>query len=181
METTGRILSATRDIISGKFHITLEFDTQPVNEINILKGFEKLRIVVEQYKEKRSRDANALLWHCLSKIAQAFSPPVDKWDVYLDMLKSYGKFTEILVRADAVEAAKKQWREVEEIGRQEIDGVEYVQMLAYYGSSLLNTKEFSILLEGVIEEMKQVGLDPPTTREMQGAIEMWEKQHEKTS
>jgi hypothetical protein len=180
METTGRLISAVPDYVSGKWHITFEIDTKPVNDINLLKGLEKLSIIVDKFREKRSRDANGLLWHCLSKIGQSMTPPVDKWDVYLDMLKSYGQFTDILVRADAVEATRKQWRETEEIDRFEIDGDEYVQLLAYFGSSTFNTKDFSVLLEGVIQEMKQTGLDAPTTKEMQRAIEMWEKQHEKT-
>lgn len=176
METTGRIVSVTNDFVSGKFHITLEIDTNPINDINLLKELKKLSIVIDKYREKRSKDANGLLWHCISKIAQSFTPPVDKWEIYLDMLKSYGQFTDILVRADALEATRKQWRETEEVDRYEINGVEYVTLLAYFGSSTFNTKDFSILLEGVIQEMKQTGLDAPTTKEMQRAIEQWEKQ-----
>ena len=49
-------------------------------------------------------------------------------------------------------------------------------MLCYFGSSTLDSKEFSVLLDGVISEMKEMGLETPTSKEMQRAIERWEKQ-----
>lgn len=130
---------------------------------------------VTEYKEKRSRNANALLWACLGEIARAVE--TDKWDIYLQMLKRYGTYTYICVKPKAVEEVKKQWRESEEIGRVNINGEEAVQMLCYYGSSTYNTKEFSALLTGVISEMREMGLMSPTDLEMQTALEQWEKQH----
>ena len=75
-----------------------------------------------------------------------------------------------------VEAVKQQWRESEVVGEIEINGKKAVQMLCYFGSSLYDTKEFSVLLEGVIEEMRQMGLETPTSKEMRMAIERLEKQ-----
>ena len=70
---------------------------------------------VSPHKEKRSLNANGLLWMCLGEMANALR--ADKWDVYLQMLKRYGTYTHICVHPKAVEAVKKQWREVEEVGR----------------------------------------------------------------
>ena len=128
-----------------------------------------------EHKEKRSHNANALLWACLGEIAREIGS--DKWEVYLQMLKRYGTYTYICVKPKAVEAVRKQWRESEEIGRVTINGEEAVQMLCYYGSSTYNTKEFSALLTGVISEMREMGLMSPTDYEMQTALEQWEKQH----
>ena len=50
-------------------------------------------------------------------------------------------------------------------------------MLCYFGSSLMNTKEFSVLLDGIISEMKEMGLQTPASRDMQRALEEWERQH----
>ena len=57
---------------------------------------------VKEYKEKRSLNANALLWRCLGEMASALH--TDKWDVYLQMLKRYGTYTYICVKPKAVEA-----------------------------------------------------------------------------
>lgn len=131
---------------------------------------------ITEHKEKRSRDANALLWACLGEIAGAIRS--DKWSVYLQMLKRYGRYTYICVKPYVVEAVKKQWRECEEIGTIDIDGQEAVQMLCYFGSSTYNSKEFSVLLDGVISEMKELGLDTPADRELKRAIQQLEKRDE---
>ena len=50
-------------------------------------------------------------------------------------------------------------------------------LLCYYGSSTYDTKEFSVLLDGIIEDMKDLGLQPPMPREVRAALEEWERQH----
>lgn len=176
MQFTGEIKSVVRDWSTDKFHITFSINEPiAVHEVDNLKE-RKLSVKAEKYREKRSLDANALLWSCLSKIATATSPPLDKWEVYLLMLKRYGKYTYICVKPAVVDAVKKQWRECEVIGEVDINGQKAVQMLCYFGSSTLDSKEFSVLLDGVISEMKEMGLETPTSKEMQRAIERWEKQ-----
>ena len=126
---------------------------------------------LSEHKEKRSLDANGLLWACLQEIAQAIRS--DKWSVYLQMLKRYGKYDYVIVKKKAVEAMKKQWRELEEVGTIDIHGETAVQLLCYYGSSTYNTKEFSRLLTGVIDEMREMGLTPPPDRQTQELLKKW--------
>lgn len=130
-----------------------------------------------EHKEKRSNDANGLLWSCLQEIASIIH--TDKWSVYLTMLKRYGKFSYVIVHPDAVESMRKQWRELEVVGEVDVNGRKGVQLLCYYGSSTYNTKEFSVLLDGVISEMKEMGLTPPPTREMQMLLEKMKEKENK--
>ena len=128
---------------------------------------------VKQHREKRSLNANALLWKCLGEMAEVLR--CDKWDVYLMMLRRYGKYTYICVMPDAVESVKKQWRECETLGDLVINGKKAVQMLCFFGSSTYDSKEFSVLLDGVISEMKEMGLETPMDKELERVIEQWEK------
>lgn len=132
-----------------------------------------LRLTVRRWKESRSLDANKLLWACIGKLAAAMR--ADKWDIYLLMLKRYGKYTYICVKPEAVESIKKQWREVEEIGEIDINGQTATQLLCYYGSSTLDTQEFSVLLDGVISEMKEAGIPTPTDEEIERSLELYGK------
>ena len=176
MEFTGRVQKITKDWESDKYQITFTVnEPSAMNAVNDLKSCEKLNIKAKPYKKKRSLDANALLWACLSDIANAMTPPADKWDIYLLMLKRYGKFTYICVKPNVVEAVKAQWRECEVVGEVNINGQKAVQMLCYFGSSTYDTKEFSRLLDGVISEMKEMGLEAPASEEMRRALEQWEK------
>jgi len=179
MEWTGNVVAVNTDYLTGKHNITLSINEHSaLHEIDKIKDCEKLSIKAVQHREKRSLDANGLLWLCLGRIAEALRS--DKWDVYLQMLKRYGKFTYICVKPAVVDAVKAQWRECEVIGEVDINGQKAVQMLCYFGSSTYNTKEFSVLLDGVISEMKEMGLEAPASEEMRRALEQWEKQHEKT-
>lgn len=133
---------------------------------------------VTEHKEKRSLSANGLLWACIGELAGALRS--DKWAVYLQMLKRYGKYTYICVKPNVVDAVKAQWRECEEIGHVNINGQDSVQMICYFGSSTMNSKEFSILLDGVISEMKELGLLTPAQRDLDRVIKQIErKENEK--
>ena len=153
-------------------YVTLEVPKTEAERIHSLRG-KDLDAEIKEHKEKRSRDANALMWACLSEIAQAIQ--TDKWAVYLQMLRRYGQFTHICVKPEAVEAIKKQWRECETVGDITINGKPAVQLLCYYGSSNYNSKEFSILLDGIISEMREMGLEPPPSEEMRAALERLEE------
>lgn len=128
---------------------------------------------VKPHKEKRSINANALLWHCIGEIAAKMR--IDKWNVYLDLLKHYGTFTYVLCKPHAVDKMREVWRETEVIGEVEVAGQKAIQLLCYYGSSTMDSKEFSVLLDGTIEEMKNLGLEPPTSRQMEEALLAWSK------
>ena len=157
-------------------NITFVTDDKSIFEaLESLKN-DLLDVTVAKHRGKRSVDANALLWKCLGDIAAALR--TDKWDVYLQMLKRYGKYTYICVKPSVVAAVKSQWRESEVIGDIKINGSDAVQMLCYFGSSTYNTQEFSVLLDGVISEMEEMGLETPCSEDMRRAIERLEKQNE---
>lgn len=175
MEFTGKLQTVSRDWKTGQWNITFTInEASAINEVNNIQSCEKLSIKAVKHRNKRSLDANALLWDCLGKIAIAVNS--DKWTIYLQMLKRYGKFTYICVKPSVVEAVKAQWRECEEIGEVDINGQRAIQMLCYFGSSTYDTKEFSVLLDGVISEMREMGIQTPTSEEMERAIELWSKQ-----
>lgn len=176
MKFTGKVESVGRDWQTDQLKITFTVNEKSAAaEIDKIKDEQKLSIEATKYRKKRSLSANALLWACLGEIATVLR--TDKWDVYLLMLKRYGKFTYICVKPNVVEAVKAQWRECEEVGKITLNGQEAVQLLCYFGSSTYNTQEMSVLLDGVISEMKEIGLQPPMSSEMKRALEEWDAEH----
>jgi hypothetical protein len=170
MNFTGRFLSVSKDWQTGHYHITFSINEESaLAEIEKIQKAEKLSVVAKIWRKHRSLDANALLWHCIGQIAA--DQGADKWDIYVLMLKRYGKYTYVCVKPNVVEAVKAQWRECEEVGKVNINGQEAVQMLCYFGSSTYDSKEFSVLLDGVISEMKELGLQPPPTGDIKRAME----------
>ena len=134
MQIKGRITSAEILAVAKKIRIEILADTCDLNSVETLRRSGLLDIEMEKHRERRSTDANALLWACLGSIAAAIQS--DKWTVYLQMLKRYGKYTYIVVREQAVEGVKRQWRESEGKSEIEKNGGKKVQRLCYFGGSL---------------------------------------------
>lgn len=174
METTGRIKDISRDWKTDKVIISFAVDSLP-SDLDDLTGCDALDITATRHREKRSLSANDMLWECIGRIASSLG--ADKWDIYLQMLKRYGTYTYVCVKPSAVKMLKRQWRECEELGEIDIHGQKAVQMLCYYGSSKYDSKQFSVLLDGVISEMKEMGIETPMPKRVQKAIEEWEKSY----
>lgn len=141
--------------------------------LQALTAGKEMELSIAPVRKSRSKDANALLWACLQDIAQALG--VDKWGVYLEMLRRYTKGSYIICKPQAVDALQRQWRESEVVGSIEVNGKEAVQLLCYPGSSSLNREEFSKLLDGVLTEMHEMELPLPTPTRIKEVIEAYER------
>ncbi len=129
-----------------------------VNEINKLIESDKLKeLEIKIHREKRSLDANAALWKMLSMMAEKLKTSKD--ELYLTMLQRYGVFTHVIVKPSMVDRIKAEWRTVVELGEVNINGRTGIQLQCYFGSSQLDSKEFSVLLQGVIDEAKELGIE----------------------
>lgn len=173
MEFTGKIEGVVKNWSTNQYQITFSVNEESaIEQIDNIMKCDKLSIKATKYRQKRSLDANGLLWLCLGRIASNLR--TDKWDVYLEMLKRYGQYTYIVVKEKVVEQVKQQWRECEVVGEIEVNGQKAIQMLCYFGSSTYNSKEFSVLLDGVISEMQEMGLETPTSSELKRVMEQYE-------
>lgn len=173
MEFTGKVEGVVKNWSTNQYQITFSVNEESaIEQIDNIMKCDKLSIKANKYRQKRSLDANGLLWLCLGRIASDLR--TDKWDVYLEMLKRYGQYTYIVVKEKVVEQVKQQWRECEVVGEIEVNGQKAVQMLCYFGSSTYNSKEFSVLLDGVISEMQEMGLETPTSSELKRVMEQYE-------
>lgn len=173
MEFTGQIVEAYKAFPSGEYRITFS-----VNERDAVEACSELQNILLQvkavkYRKKRSVDANALLWKCLTEMAAKLN--CDKWEVYLQELKHFGKCVPLTIQKDALEVFKQTWREIEIVGEFEAYGQKMVSLICYFGSHLYNTEEFSRLLNGVIQDMKDMGLQPPPSEDMRRSLEEWER------
>lgn len=172
MESKARLIDIAQNYETRKFKLTFEVDADVRGELdNLRKG--DLRLKAVKWREKRSLDANGLLWACLDKIASAANE--DKWTVYLDMLKHYGKFTYVVVPDKAVESMKSMWRELEIVGDITVNGRKATQCLCYFGSSTYDKAEFLRLLDGVIHEMENLGIPTPEQEETERILDEWER------
>lgn len=171
MKTQGRLTGIQVPFRSEKAVISFEVTADPA-DVERYKDKE-LDITIVRHSKKRGLAANAMLWACLGEIAAAAR--TDNWSAYLYMLERYGKYSTVLIKAEALPDLRRVWRETRVVGERE-DGM--VEVLCFYGSSTYTTEEFSRLLDGVVSDMKELGLTPPPSREMQAVLEELRRQEE---
>lgn len=173
MECTGIIKSLSKDYDTDNFLLTLLIDKNSFNaaEYEKLKLHQKLKIIISKFSMKRSKDANSYMWVLLQKMAVVLK--TDKWTLYLKMLKEYGEFTYIVVKPGVVKAMQQQWRESEVVGEIEVNGVKAVQMLCYFGSSTYDTKQMAHLIDSIVREAQELGIDTISPTELAQMKERW--------
>jgi len=136
----------------------------------IAKGKE-LSVDIKQFRVKRSLDSNAYLWVILSKMAVILKTTKD--ELYLQVLDRYGIYTHIVVKPEMVERVKQEWKVVRELGEVTINSKVGIQMQCYFSSSTYNSKEMSVLINGVVEECKELGIETISKNELERMKSAW--------
>lgn len=153
--------------------LTVNADKNHIGEL-IRKANEKpYTVEIEPLKKKRSLDANSALWQMLTKMAEVLHTTKD--ELYLEMLDRYGVSTFIVVKPNAVDKVKQEWKTVREIGEVTINGKTGIQLQCFFGSSTYDSKEFSVLLDGVIQEAKEIDVPFISSEEKARMLEEWGK------
>lgn len=124
---------------------------------------------IERKKKKRSTDANALCWKMCTEIANVLR--TDKDSVYVEMLRRYGQ-SDIVSVVSSVDV-KGYFKYYEEFGRGTVNGKEFTHYKVYKGSSEYDTREMSILLDGILDEAKALDIEVITEREKSLLLTEW--------
>ena len=168
----GKIVDVSLDFVTHKPKITLEVDKQ-INllndEFNRIQSRDYLDIEIKEYREKRSLNANGYAWKLITEIANVIGK--SKEEVYLDMLRHYGQSELVSVLSDIDVTGYFKYYEV--AGTSVLNGKEFTHYKVYKGSSEYNTKEMSILIDGIVQEAKQLDIETLTPDEISRIKEMW--------
>lgn len=194
MEGKGQLKNVTKNWLTGKFELTFEMDGDIGQQIDTIKD-KLLSIVVKQYRRKRSLDANAYYWQLLSKLAEQIK--VSKPHLHNLLLRRYGQPEIIdgqmvyLVLPDSDSGSKKadeaetyHIRPTAQV-KDGTDGLQYRTYIMLRGSSTYDTKEMSELIDGLVSECREQGIEtlPPEEfdRMMLAYDQNWRKHHEEVT
>lgn len=124
---------------------------------------------VKEHKEKRSLNANAYAWSLITKIADALR--TSKEECYLEMLKRYGQSEIVSVLSEInVEGYFKYY---EPIATATLQGKEFTHYKIYKGSSEYDSLSMSILIDGIVSEAKELGIETIPPNEIERLKTMW--------
>lgn len=157
----------------------------------VLESEKQVELTAARYYPKRSLDANAYCWVLLDKLAVALSDDkrtVSPEEVYQQIIPNVGGNSRILpIRDDAVEEWKRIWGgkgtgwTCEDMGPcSNLPG--YHNVRCFYGSSVYDTKQMSRLIDLVVQECKEQGIETKTPEELARLKELWnEKQTDESA
>ena len=185
MEFTGRAIGVSTDFSTGKMNITLEVnETSVIHErYDSIKDLDKLSVKVSKYREKRSLDANAYYWQLLSKTAEVMG--MSKPYAHNYFLRRYGQIEifdgkAVYVVIPDTEESEKRVFEAETYHlkptsqvKEGNDGRMYRTYMMLKGSSSYDTKEMSKLIDGLVTEARENGIETLPPEELERMKAMW--------
>lgn len=152
--------------MEGDIRVSLSLPRQYIDNLTKLRDEEKLDVVIKKYKERRSMSSNAYLWVLIGKIAEAITPPLNKDEVYIEMLKRYGQGGIVSVQKDKADDVLRAFDYYVPKGEGRVNGKEFIHMMVYVGSSKYNSKEMYLLIQGVVSEAQELGVETLTPNEL---------------
>lgn len=160
--------------INRKQRITIELDGDFRNEFDRLKDFD-VKVTIKKYRKRRSKDANAYAWVLMDAIAAELS--VDKNEVYQNAIRNIGGVSEVVcVLNDAVDNLRRGWEShglgwQTETFQSKLPGC--TNVILYYGSSAYDTKQMSLLIDHLVQEAQELGIQTETPEQIAKYKELW--------
>ena len=173
----GRLKDISKSI-EGKYRVMFEVDA-----IDEVRGFEDKDITIKLSTKarKRSLNANAYFHVLVGKIADKMA--ISKAEAKNKMLGDYGQ-REIdengPVMISAYSCLKLERREdmhCVPIGYAHIQGKDFTHYALVRGSHTYNTAEMSHLIEGTIQEAKELGIETLPPAEIERMMKAWQSQY----
>jgi len=177
-ELTGKMLPPMTYYGMTKPVLTVEIneDTQTLFQMfDELKAAEKLTIKIGKYKKKRSLDANAYAWVLMSRIAEKLNIP--KSEIYRSAIKEIGGNSDtVCVQDKAVQSLCDGWSRnglgwMTETMPSKLEGCTNVTL--YYGSSTYDTAQMSRLINIIVDECRQLGIETKSKEELDSLLGQW--------
>ena len=134
---------------------------------------------IREYRKKRSKNANDYMWELLTRMAEVLR--TTKEELYQDYVKKYGIFKDFPLDADYVDTFCHVWEKQGTAWPTERmdytpDG-ERLIVRAYYGSSTYNTRQMTRLIDAVVQDCKDLGIETMSPDKLAALKEDWRGQY----
>lgn len=183
MDLTGNIVGISTNFLTNKFELTVAVNEKGylTSGYDELKEVELLDIRIRKHRNRRSLDANAYFHVLVDRLADTMR--ISKPRCKNLMIGRYGQpfyideneTTEAIIKTNI---PVSQMLENETVhcmpcGQKIEDGKELVFYKIFRGSSTYDTKEMSILIDGIVTECKELGIETLPPEEVKRMLEMW--------
>ena len=160
--------------LNRKQRVTIELDSDFRSEFEALRESD-ISVDVKKFRQKRSLDANAYCWVLLDKLAEHTG--LNKLDLYRSYIREIGGNSEtVCVLNAAVEKLCEGWHH-NGLGWQtdtmpsKLDGC--TNVVLYYGSSTYNTAQMSHLVDMIVQDCREMGIETLPPHKLAAMMEEW--------
>lgn len=121
---------------------------------------------IKEYKDKRSLNSNAYAWKLITELGNILRK--SKEEVYLQMLKDYGQ-SEVVSMLSSINP-EGYFKYYEKFGTGVVNGKEFTHYKIFKGSSEYDRREMSILIDGIVQDCRAVGIQTLEDKEIEELI-----------
>lgn len=150
-------------LLNNEVEITFNTSKSVIKQLENLQD-EELTVQVKKFSKKRSLSQNAYLWVLLDQIG--IKTNLSKEQVYKNYVKDYGVFEILPLKNEAVDSFIDKWSKnglgwlCEDLGDSKLKG--YTKIIAYFGSSTYTSEEMQRLLNAVVQDCEELGINTMT-------------------
>lgn len=139
-----------------------------------------LDIEISKHREQKSPEANSYLWVQCEKVAKALSTKgsvVTKEEVYKKYIREVGQFEIVPIKNTDVDKFIDRWSRLglgwfsEIVGKSKLPG--YTNIMRYYGSSCYDSKELSRVIDDIVTDCHEIGVETKRPEEIKSMMEAW--------
>lgn len=124
---------------------------------------------LKEHRKKRSLDANAYYWKLINEISDIVGEKPSM--VHIRMLRDYGVVYSVLLPIEENIEGLIKYYDIESCI--EKNGHKFISYKAYLPSSEMNTKQMAKLIDGVVSEAKELGIETLTPRQIEEIKLRW--------
>ena len=135
----------------------------------------EIDVDIKKHREKRSKDANAYAWTLMSELSNRLN--IDKITLYREFVRNVGgNYQVVCVQNEAVNDLCRGWEHngigwLTDTAESKIKGC--TNVLLYFGTSAFDIKQMSRLIDLIVTECKENGIETLTPAELQKLKEEW--------
>ena len=164
--------------------VLMEIEGITVPQLIKLQGWETLSLTLKKYREKRSLNANSYYWKLCRDLAHEMDTSEE--EMHNQLLERYGVYRtdedgNLIPHflPDSVNYLKKKYDHYTPAGSWlDHEGTRYCKYWELKGSSEYDSKEMGHLIEGLISECKECGIETIPPAELERMMKEYAKKHD---
>lgn len=174
---TATKINIGQDFNEGTYTVTFYTKESPIRLYEKLRDIQEIDVEAKKHREKRSNDANAYFHVLINKLARHFNISDDEMKIKMNL--DYGtiaRFEDGRIKGCKVPEGTNikefykyaKWYKTDEEGND--------CYIFYKETHTLNTKEMSQLIEGVVQECKDAGIETKPQVEIDSLLRSWDNE-----